>query len=518
MSEFDLLRFPAQQYDTEFKTVKLVSGPKDVEYRVYKHIPYVRNPVNLEYQSMDIWVPIAIDGVPYDAADAPILMAINVAGYLSSSNYTSGMMPPPMGDGMDMPGGGGMPGPPELGDGEGRFLGLGGEKGPDANKYMALAYGFVVVCPGCRGRDNQNPDGTFFGKAPAAIVDLKAAVRYLRHNRGILPGNPEYIMTSGGSAGGAMSALLASTGNAPEYEPYLEAIGAAKERDDVFACVGYSPMVNLENMDSAYEWEMGAVPAVSMPFSPFPITSGLVDQELSREIAGSFPAYQDSLKLSGRNGFGIITADRFSDYFLQEFLIPSAERYLANLSAEEKEEYLSKHDWLTEESGKVSIDYPAFLLYRGRSKGVPATDDLTVLPEEEPSEKPKLNPPGMDMRRTTVFGTEMIDGRHYTEFCLRRTTGDPNATVNEDVKHQMRLMNPMYFLLEKHPGHAKHWWLRYGGKENDAAFPIFVNLVTAAENAGIAVDAQLVWDGGHCSDDDPEGVYPWMLGLKDSNK
>lgn len=515
MEQFDLLRFPIQQYDTKSQNVKLASGSKEVEYRVYEHVPYVENPVNLEYQSMNVWVPITIDGIPYDAADAPILMAIDVAGYQSSSNYNTRMMPPPMSDNMDPPIPGGMPGSD---DGGGRFLGLGGENGPDANKYMALAYGFVVVSPGCRGRDNQNPDGMFFGKAPAAIVDLKAAVRYLRRNRGIVPGNPEYIMTSGGSAGGAMSVLLASTGNAPEYEPYLEAIGAAKERDDIFACVGYSPMVNLENMDSAYEWEMGAVPAISMPFSPFKITPGLVDQELSKVIAGSFPAYQDSLKLSGRNGFGIITAERFPAYFLKEFLIPSAERYLAGLNTVEKEEYLSKHDWLTEESGVLSIDYKSFLQYRGRSKGVPATDDLTVLPEEEPSEKPKLNPPGMDHRHTAVFGTEMIDARHFTEFCLRRTTGNPNAAVNEDVKHQMRLMNPMYFLTEKYPGHAKHWWLRYGGKENDAAFPIFVNLVTAAENAGIAVDARLVWDGGHCSDDDPEGVYPWMLGLKASDK
>ena len=50
---------------------------------------------------------------------------------------------------------------------------------------LALAAGYVVVSPGCRGRDNKAADGTYYGKAPAAIVDLKAAVRYIRHNKGV---------------------------------------------------------------------------------------------------------------------------------------------------------------------------------------------------------------------------------------------------------------------------------------------------------------------------------------------
>lgn len=99
------------------------------------------------------------------------------------------------------------------------------------SKDICLARGFVIVEPGCRGRDNQFPDGRYYGKAPAAIVDLKAAVRYLRHNSGVLPGNPDWIISTGGSAGGALSALLGASGNSPLYESYLQEIGAAPERD-----------------------------------------------------------------------------------------------------------------------------------------------------------------------------------------------------------------------------------------------------------------------------------------------
>jgi acetyl esterase/lipase len=51
------------------------------------------------------------------------------------------------------------------------------------------------------------------GKAPACIVDLKAAVRYLRRNHGLMPGGAERIVSHGTSAGGALSALFGATGN-----------------------------------------------------------------------------------------------------------------------------------------------------------------------------------------------------------------------------------------------------------------------------------------------------------------
>ena len=68
------------------------------------------------------------------------------------------------------------------------------------NGQNALAAGFVVVSPGCRGRDNTSIALGYYGKAPAAMVDLKAAVRYIRYNTGVIPGNVDMIISSGGSA------------------------------------------------------------------------------------------------------------------------------------------------------------------------------------------------------------------------------------------------------------------------------------------------------------------------------
>jgi len=72
-------------------------------------------------------------------------------------------------------------------------------------------------------------------------VDLKAAVRYLRYNDKAMPGNAEKIISNGTSAGGAMSSLLGATGNNSDYEPYLQEIGAADARDDIFAASCYCP-------------------------------------------------------------------------------------------------------------------------------------------------------------------------------------------------------------------------------------------------------------------------------------
>ena len=122
--------------------------------------------------------------------------------------------------------------------------------------FYALLHGYVVVSPGVRGREMKDENGKFIGMAPAMLCDLKAAVRYLRHNADWIPGDAEKIISNGTSAGGAASSLLGATGNHPDYEPCLEEMGAAKERDNIFAASCYCPITNLDHADMAYEWEL----------------------------------------------------------------------------------------------------------------------------------------------------------------------------------------------------------------------------------------------------------------------
>lgn len=133
---------------------------------------------------------------------------------------------------------------------------------------------------------------SYYGKAPAAIVDLKSAVRYVRYNKGRLPGNPDWIVASGGSAGGALSTLLAASGNSPMYDSFLSALGGAEVSDAIFASASYSPITGLDHADMAYEWMWGTLP----------LNGKLVNQTYSAQLKHNFTGYMQSLALPGLGG------------------------------------------------------------------------------------------------------------------------------------------------------------------------------------------------------------------------
>ena len=487
----DPLLFPKDNFTVETRTIKTSTGETKVTYHSYMHILYVAKPVDKDYESMNVSVPVKINDVAIDASNAPIFFAIGVGGYMSVNNAGNGGGPRG-GPGMGAPpagGPGGQPGgmPPRTGAPGGMppMAGAAGGMGPSTSRAdLALAAGLVVVTPGCRGRDNKAADGTNYGKAPAAIVDLKAAVRYIRHNKGILPGNVEEIFSVGCSAGGAISSLLGTSGNSRLYDPYLKEIGAADANDNIFGCVAYSPITDLENADGAYEWMYGTSPT----------RSGLVDQDLSKQLKALYEDYQLSLKLQGKNGFGFLTAENYGKYLLQDFLIPSANLYLKSLTEEKRNEYLAKNKWITWTGKGAAFEFQDYVTHVGRMKGMPAFDDFD-------SKQPEPD----------LFGNKTIDSRHFTDFSLQHASGNKNTLVENDVKQLVNLMNANYFIRQDNKGCAGYWWLRNGSSDNHTSQTVMVNLATGLENRNKNVNAALFWDGGHCADDDPQGLVQWMV-------
>jgi hypothetical protein len=452
----DPLLFPKANFTVETKTVKTSSGEKKVTYHSYMHILYVAKPVDKDFQSLDVSVPVKIDDVTIDAKNAPVFFSIGIGGYMSVRN-------------------GGTAAP--------RAGGQGGSGSLSSRPDLALAAGFVVVTPGCRGRDNKAADGTYYGKAPAAIVDLKAAVRYLRHNKGILPGNVDQIISVGCSAGGAVSALLGTSGNSPLYDTYLKEIGAADSKDNIFGSACYSPITDLENADGAYEWMYGN----------FPTRTGLVDQEISKQLKSLYEKYQLSLKLQGKNGFGFLTADNYDRYLLQYFLVPSANEYLKGLTEEKRTEYLANNKWITWTEKGATFEFPDYVSHVGRMKGMPAFDDFD-------RKQPEPN----------LFGNKTTDSRHFTDFSLQHSTGNKEAVIDNDIIMLVNLMNANYFIRQDNKGCAGYWWLRNGSSDNHTSQTVMVNLATGLENRNKNVNAAVFWDGGHCADGDPEGIVKWM--------
>lgn len=123
---------------------------KVVNYTAYTKLYYVTNVEDSTYQYMNIFIP--------DGADqsTPIFMPNYVGGYMAAKPQSV-----------------------NAGDASGR----------------ALAEGYVVAIPGVRGRNsvvtNTRGESVYTGRAPKALLDLKAAVRYLRHFDKEMPGDAE---------------------------------------------------------------------------------------------------------------------------------------------------------------------------------------------------------------------------------------------------------------------------------------------------------------------------------------
>jgi acetyl esterase/lipase len=76
------------------------------------------------------------------------------------------------------------------------------------------ARGWVCVTPNYR----LSPKATF----PDHLVDLKLVLKWIRESGGEYGADPDFVVVSGGSAGGHLSALLALTANDPEFQPGFE--------------------------------------------------------------------------------------------------------------------------------------------------------------------------------------------------------------------------------------------------------------------------------------------------------
>lgn len=506
------LKFNAKNYTKE--TLQL--DGKDVAFRAYRDVVYVSKPASVASESMSVFIPEAyfqkggsVNG--YTAKTAPIFLPNGVGGY--------------------------MPGEIKEPSANDRMSG-----GANAS-LVALSKGYVVAAPAIRGRTTVGDDGkTYVGKAPAFLVDYKAAVRYLRYNRHRLPaGDTDKIISDGTSAGGALSALLGATGNSKEYDAELRAVGAANERDDIFAAMVYCPITNLDHADMAYEWMFNGVNEAyqrSVPMSPLlplkagsmpgslqvggktvPLGPGPVVQGDSSEVADRpdnapaesstatemtqeervastqlkalFPAYVNSLALKDSQGRAL-TLDEdgtgsFADY-IKSVYAASAQ------SALDAGEDLSGLDWLTIEDGMVKdVDLAKYAAWATRLKAAPAFDKFDRSSAENDE-----------------FGTTDNTPRHFTGFSLTR---DKEAGATMATWDDVRRMNPMYFIGQQGVAVAPHWRIRHGAKDRDTSLAIPALLALKLQDSGYDVDFASPWGKGHAGDYDLDALFSWADGL-----
>ena len=151
--------------------------------------------------------------------------------------------------------------------------GLAAQASPTAYGFDGLApyleAGCVYVYAGFRGRSAGYDTSTgsnelFAGGSPWPVVDLKAAVRYLRYNAACLPCDASRVFVFGFSGGGGASAVLGASGDAALFEPYLSQIGAITHdaegndvSDAIAGSASWCPSTSFDVADAAYEWCQG---------------------------------------------------------------------------------------------------------------------------------------------------------------------------------------------------------------------------------------------------------------------
>ena len=487
----------ANEYSLEFDATKGVEKTMAIDgiavkFVAYENIVYVKNPANVDAQTLSIYIPAeylhggTING--YTAQTAPIFLPNGVGGYMPG-----GILPPTEKD---------------------NFTGK-----PNAT-LTALSRGLVVVSPAIRGRTTVT-NGVYVGKAPAFIVDYKAAVRYLRHNKNKLPaGDTEKIISNGTSAGGALSAALGSMGNAPEFKPYLNEIGAADERDDIFAASVYCPITNLENADAAYEWifygiktyypamwqiedwkargvykgknskqdkpvKIDANSANNPVASSEPVEMTEAEIEISKTLRDAFPDYVNSLNLRDENG-KILRLDKngngtFKDYIKSKY-IESAQRALY------EGKNIFDESWIEIKNGKViDVDLDAYPSAVTRMKAAPAFDkqDLSSAENDE-------------------FGTIKNQPRHFSNLVQRQSGG----AMADDA--QIKIMNPLNFIGRADVNVAKNFRIRHGAADRDTALAIPAILALTLQNNGVNVNFFSPWAQGHGGDYDLDELFDWI--------
>ena len=484
------------------KSKMTVYDGTEVNYTAYERLFYVTNVEDSTYQYLNVYVP---DGA---TQQTPIFLRTYVGGYMASPAAQ-----------------------PQAGDATER----------------ALKEGYVVVIPGTRGRNSsivadkvyakkhrgvKKGQTIYTGRAPKAILDLKAAIRYLRNFDKQMPGDAERIITDGTSAGGAMSALMGATGNNPEYAELLKAMGAADERDDVFASVCFCPIIDLAHADMAYEWLYQQTDSRQ--------SLDNTHRQLTKELAAMFPSYVNSLNLKKPDGTQL-NADNYLDYLKSEIIraaqiaknagadIPDSIGFSFSRSAGgmfaapinggmRPQMQGDKRTMMQggqppkgmrpmrgvmgrKQVGEYITDldmqkYLNYMVSTQALKGVPAFD----------SQIEGINSASGENEE---FGDETGSSLNFTEFTAQKN----GTTVSDAIRQNVRLLNPMSFIGDRKTTVAPHWYIRHGARDRDTAFPVPVNFATKLQNAGKNVNFLLAWNRPHSGDYALDELFAWIADI-----
>ena len=490
-------------------------------------VVYVANPASLDYETLGIYVPGAYleatangDGTytasvkpdaqvgQFTAATAPYVLPVNTPGYNASQA------------------------PSWLADGIASYT----------------QAGMIYLQPGIRGRDNttDSQGQEVVGGAPWGVTDLKAAIRYVRYNKDLLPGDTDKIVSFGHSGGGAQSAILGASGDSTLYNPYLEALGAAMKdkegnpiSDAPYGTMTWSPITSLDYADAAYEWNLGQFADSNTR------AEGTFTQALSQDLAKEYANYINQLGLKhegqaltlAESSEGIYTQGSYATYLegvvnqsLNNFLADTSFPYTSDgagpggttesVTYETAQAFIdslnAETQWVTYDAAtntaKISslADFAKYV--KTASKSVPAFDALDrSLAENAVFGVADANELHFDQLVARLLKNNQAKYESLTDWNSQYVTDFESDLAKTDslgktIAERQDLYNPMFYLTSAYSGYqtskpAPHWRIRSGLSQGDTALTVETNLAIALENqangAVKSVDFATVWGQGN---------------------
>ena len=484
-------------------------------------VVYCLNTTNTDYQSFGIYVPkeyltCTQSGEKYSceinssgkkesftASTAPIVMPVNTPGYSAM-------------------------------------------KAPTTYEYNTVSEfikkGIIYLYAGCRGRYETST--TFTSGAPWAVVDLKTAIRYVRYNKKLIPGDKDKIYTFGMSGGGAQSCLMGVTGNSELFTKYLEANGAAMKdsegkdiKDNIKGSQCWCPITNLDTADEAYEWNMGQY------YSTGTRADGTFTKLLSDDLAAEYVKYVNAIKLKDPKGNELtLTETNKGSYY--DFLKSVIEESLNNFFKDttfpytpdtrpgpfpphtESElsvtynnisEYIAAKnngtEWLLydEATKKASITSVGDFVKNCKNarKNVGAFDDLNwgqvenqvfgTSPDEKVKHFDQILYNLLNTNKAKYEGKEGWKDTYPEEYL--NDFGDVDS-IGNNVTTRLNMYNPMYYLIDYYGGNgtsdvADYFRINTGIAQSDTGNVVEMNLYLALLNYGKNVEFTTVWEKEH---------------------
>ena len=396
-------------------------------------------------------------------------------------------------------------------------------KSPTKYSYNKISnfmkQGFIYVEAGARGKDNAD---TYTGGAPWTVVDYKAAIRYLRFNDTDIAGDKDKIFVFGNQSGGAIAAILGTSGDSPLYENYLKDIGALMKDDEnhvisdaIDGVMAWNPITNLDTANSAYEWNMGQYATDGTR------KDGTFTRLLSYDLASSYGQYINDIVLKDDIGTALTLSPSNNGVFIQgtyyDYIKSVIEESLTNYltdtyeSSKEMKKYLSKYSWVTFDDVEKNVTITSIEDFVKNIR--PATKEVGAFDNFDKNQTEnylfgngKYNNLHFDKTMSDLLNnndyksTSGYDPSYAKEY--KSDIAKKDAFKNNSLVRQ-NMYNPMYYINDYYDGFrtsevAKNWRIRSGITSSEDALVSEINLSLALDRySNLNVDYDVVWNKGN---------------------